>query len=248
MNLLPVLMYHDIREDEFFKPNSISLNRLNLQLEYLCNNNYNTISIKQLLDHLYKGIPLPLKPVLITFDDGYKSIATYLYPLLQKHGMKATSFLVPCFVHESNNTINSYLSINEIKNMNGQWIEWGIHSFDHKNFKKLAPNLVREDLENCMGWFKIYNIPFVSALAYPFGAYPKHNLFKRFRFFKALSNAGVLLSFRIGNRMNFLNRKAPCMLQRIEITGNETLSQFSKCLKEGKKKSLKHYLKSSRIS
>ena len=33
--------------------------------------------------------PLPEKPILITFDDGYRSNYKLLYPILQKYNVKA---------------------------------------------------------------------------------------------------------------------------------------------------------------
>src|SRR3979411_1775911 len=98
---LPVLMYHDIHTDKMRTPFSIRYNNLSLQLDYLKKNGFTVISMLQLLNYIDFGYSLPQKPVLITFDDGYKSIITELYQLLQQYNMKATAFIVPSFISEN---------------------------------------------------------------------------------------------------------------------------------------------------
>jgi peptidoglycan/xylan/chitin deacetylase (PgdA/CDA1 family) len=240
--ILPVLCYHDIHESEGEKDLSIAVNRFSVQLKYLKENGYNTISIKQLLDYWDNKTALPAKPVLLTFDDGYKSMYTMLYPLLQEYGMKATVFILPHFIYDEKNGFVNNLTLEQIKNTSPQWLEWGIHSYDHKNFKKLSPGEVKEDLIRCINWFTANNIPFVFAFAFPYGSFQKNNPFKRIPFFKAVAAAGIKISFRLGNRINFLGHNKPAMLQRIDIKGNETTVQLEKYLTKGKKKTIRQLL------
>lgn len=58
----------------------------------------NTISIAQLLDAHAGREPLPANPVLITFDDGYRSCLETALPLLQRHGLLATFFIATEYV------------------------------------------------------------------------------------------------------------------------------------------------------
>jgi peptidoglycan/xylan/chitin deacetylase (PgdA/CDA1 family) len=240
--ILPILCYHNISDGDNSNSLFVSTNVLLAQLQFLKKKGYATISIQQLLQYWQSGTALPAKPVLLTFDDGYKTMATHLYPMLQQYHAKATVFLLPGFVHQQNTSYNTYLSIAEIKNISNQWLEWGIHSYDHKNFKKLTPVAVQEDLKRCAAWFNQNNIPFVQAFAFPFGSFPKKNIFKRIPFFKAVAAAGIKISFRLGNRLNYLTAKRPVMLQRIDITGNETMQQFEKYLTRGKKKNIRQWL------
>ena len=48
----------------------------------------------ELQAYVLRGEPLPEKPVVITFDDGYRSNYTLAYPILQKYSMKATIFAI----------------------------------------------------------------------------------------------------------------------------------------------------------
>jgi peptidoglycan/xylan/chitin deacetylase (PgdA/CDA1 family) len=238
---LPVLMYHDIHTDKRRTPFSIRYSNLSLQFDHLKKNGFTTLSMLQLLNYIDLGYPLPQKPVLITFDDGYKSIVSGLYHLLQQYKMKAIAFIVPSYISENENPEDRYLSIPDIKNCDADYIEWGIHSYKHGNYKKMTPHQVAADVRLCIEWFQLHGIPFVPALAFPFGAYPKYIWNNRRSFFLALHLAGIKLSFRIGNRLNFSNKMNAVLLERIDITGNETMEIFDKYLNEGKRKSMALY-------
>ena len=115
-------------------------------------------------------------------------------------------------------------------------VEFGLHSFNHRSYKKLTVKESGEDLQQCMEGCKQQVIPFQSALAYPFGAYPKKNILKRMRFFKQLRHQDLKLGFRIGNRINHLPLKNPYLIQRIDVRGDERFETFKNNLQHGRKK------------
>jgi peptidoglycan/xylan/chitin deacetylase (PgdA/CDA1 family) len=231
---LPVLMYHEIHIENG-GDYSIQFHQLAAQLEYLKDNGFTTISIKDYLNHTNNHTQLPPKPVLITFDDGYKTVATRLYPLLVQLKMKAAVFIVPSFTHKEDGANNKYLSIPEIKKISGDHIEWGLHSYDHFNFKKISVTAAIQDITRCIEWFRLYNIPMVEAFAFPYGGFPKFNILKRKRLFSGLHSLGVQLFLRIGNRMNYRPFKNKVLLQRIDITGTESMDTFGSYLEKGKR-------------
>jgi peptidoglycan/xylan/chitin deacetylase (PgdA/CDA1 family) len=65
------------------------------QLEHLARNRYRTLSIDEYVALVRDRAPAPERAVLLTFDDGRGSVWSVAAPLLQKHGMRATVFLVP---------------------------------------------------------------------------------------------------------------------------------------------------------
>lgn len=84
MARVPVLMYHDIlaEKEVFF---DVTVEEFEGHLERIDEEGLTPISFDQLYDHLRSGSPLPPKPVLLTFDDGYEGHYTHVYPLLKQY-------------------------------------------------------------------------------------------------------------------------------------------------------------------
>ncbi|MCS2163928.1 poly-beta-1,6-N-acetyl-D-glucosamine N-deacetylase PgaB [Scandinavium sp. H11S7] len=85
-----VLAYHDV-EDEAADQRYLSVrtSALNDQMVWLRDNGYQPVSVQQILDAHNGGKPLPPKAVLISFDDGYSSFYTRVWPLLKAYNWPA---------------------------------------------------------------------------------------------------------------------------------------------------------------
>ena len=81
---VPVMMYHDIlpKKEVFF---DVTPEELEADFELIKSKGVTPISLDQLIIHLRTGSPLPEKPILLTFDDGYGGHYEYVYPLLKKY-------------------------------------------------------------------------------------------------------------------------------------------------------------------
>ena len=90
---VPILMYHHLSED-VTNSEMVSPEQFEAQIRALTEAGYTSISFDELQAYVLRGEPLPEKPVVITFDDGYRSNYTLAYPILQKYGMKATIFAI----------------------------------------------------------------------------------------------------------------------------------------------------------
>jgi biofilm PGA synthesis lipoprotein PgaB len=84
MARVPILMYHDIlpEKEVFF---DVTVEEFEGHLSRIQEEGLTPITFDQLLDHLRMGAPLPPKPVLLTFDDGYAGHYTHVYPLLKQY-------------------------------------------------------------------------------------------------------------------------------------------------------------------
>lgn len=87
---LPVLMYHAIMSD----PNRmgeyvITPQAFRRDLEYISQAGYETVVLEDIIAHVRSGAPLPEKPIMITFDDGYYNNYLHAFPMLREYGMKA---------------------------------------------------------------------------------------------------------------------------------------------------------------
>lgn len=90
---VPILMYHHLSED-ITNSEMVSPEQFEAQIRALSEAGYTGVSFDELQAYVLRSEPLPEKPVVITFDDGYRSNYTLAYPILQKYGMKATIFAV----------------------------------------------------------------------------------------------------------------------------------------------------------
>lgn len=82
---VPVIMYHDIlpQKQVFF---DVTPTEFEEHLKLIQKQGLTPISLDQLVNHLQTGMPLPAKPILLTFDDGYSGHYQYVFPLLKKYG------------------------------------------------------------------------------------------------------------------------------------------------------------------
>ncbi len=235
---LPVLMYHKVIDAGFPDDLTITTQELERQFSYLNKKGYTPIFLSDLLSYLFENQQLPPKPVLLTFDDGYKNNYTYLYPLLKKYGLKANIFLVPGFIGSSGDSVsgkNEYLHVNDINCMSNKVVQFGLHSYDHKSYNDLTISQIEEDIRSCRTRLKDLHIPYQPCLAYTYGAFPKKDTKKRNQMFCTMQANGVQCAFRIGNKVNKIPVKDKFLLQRIDIRGDESFVRFKLILVTGKK-------------
>lgn len=95
---IPVFMYHYFyakANDEHAKNgNDLEVNDFEEQLKYLKEHQYVTLYMNEVENFLDGKVQLPKHSVVITIDDGAKSIYKYAYPLLKKYDYQATLFLI----------------------------------------------------------------------------------------------------------------------------------------------------------
>jgi len=126
-------MYHHVavpppHADAIRRDLSVSPADFEAQLRYLIENGYQPVTLSDLMIHLRLGQPLPDKPVIVTFDDGFKDQYTNAYPLLKRYGFVATFFIITCFVDEGR---DEYMSWADVELLHADGMEIGSHSYTH---------------------------------------------------------------------------------------------------------------------
>jgi len=101
---VPVLMYHSVGPD---KPGWV-WNHLVMpaavferQMRALRDHGWTTISLADLHAHLAHDVPLPEKPVVLTFDDGYLDNYVFAWPIMRRYGHRAVIWVSTDFVDPS---------------------------------------------------------------------------------------------------------------------------------------------------
>lgn len=78
-----------------FTLHSVEPCRFEEQLKFLSVNSYQTLTADEFYECLTGSKPIPERAILLTFDDGWKSLWTVAYPLLRKYRLHAVCFIIP---------------------------------------------------------------------------------------------------------------------------------------------------------
>ncbi len=133
-----VLNYHDIIEEEDKEPPfnrmDVCISHLEEQILWFKKNGYKIISVQNVLDAAEGRRSLPDKSVLLTFDDGYKSFYTRVFPLLKKYRIPATVALVGGWMDgkvPSGEVEKGFMNWEDIRELNASGlVEVASHSYD----------------------------------------------------------------------------------------------------------------------
>jgi len=236
---LPILMYHKVSSG-YSDGLTITASTLEQQFDYIVKKGYQTISFADLKNSMEMGNPLPLKPLIITFDDAYKNFDEYSFSLLTKYKLKATLFIPVAYMGKANmwdDGIEPILNPERLKELSQSGIvEMGLHSFIHRNYSEMTTEEMEEDLDNCIHSLTSFSIPFTRVLAYPYGGYPKKDEAIKKRMKEIFRGKKLDFAVRIGNRINCLPFKDPYELKRIDIRGTDNFFTFKTKIHKGRMK------------
>jgi peptidoglycan/xylan/chitin deacetylase (PgdA/CDA1 family) len=90
-----ILMYHRFGPDGSYR--RLGTGELDAQLRYL-KTHFRPAKLPDVVARLRAGRPLERGTVVLTVDDGYADFATHAYPVLKRHGVPATVYVVSRFV------------------------------------------------------------------------------------------------------------------------------------------------------
>jgi len=130
-------MYHHVAAagpdaDAIRRDLSVSPANFEAQLRYLIARGYQPTTLKALMMHLQVGEPLPSKPVILTFDDGFKDQYTNAYPVLKRYGFVGSFFIITRFADEGR---EEHMSWAEIESLHANGMEIGSHSYTHPSLR-----------------------------------------------------------------------------------------------------------------
>lgn len=173
---VPILMYHHVGEieegfDSLRRNLTVSPEALRQQLDYLLQHGYQVVSLEAVLRYLALGEPLPERPVVLTFDDGYRDAYDLVFPILREYGVTATFFLVTAPIDQGS---PDYVTWDQVREMSEAGMEFGAHTYTHPDLTDKDTDYVvwqvvgsQEAIEERVGHE-------VRYFAYPSGAYDEH--------------------------------------------------------------------------
>ena len=221
---VPILMYHHIAEppsgsDSVERDLSVSPAKFEQQLRFLSESGYETISTIDLVSHLALDRPLPAKPIIITFDDGYSDNYTGAFPLLQQYGYAATFYIITDYVDRG---LLRYMTWNQIEAMADQGMEIGSHSRDHPDMHgKPYDYLVWQILGSQQTLEAHLNAP-VRTFSFPSGSYDDFSI-------QVLESTHFWVAVTTGQGATH-STEGLFKLKRIRVRGGDSMDRFQKKL------------------
>ena len=208
-----ILCYHDISENNWRF--STSVNEFYKQLIAL-KASHDIVPMPEMLQKTNMNKPR----AVITFDDGYESIYTHAFPIMNKLNLTATVFILGTPTNRNLNTLDNnfpMMSHKQILNLISHGWNIGYHTATHPKLSSLdSAILTHEIIDTKKMLEKKLSVP-ISYFAYPMGIYTQKilNVIKQGKYSHAFTiNAGAST-----NNTNLL-------INRIPIEGKIDLNQF----------------------
>jgi peptidoglycan/xylan/chitin deacetylase (PgdA/CDA1 family) len=176
---VPILMYHEVtpRPETSFRRYTVTARAFAPQMNWLATVGYEPITLDDLLDHCDGRGNLRGRPVVITFDDGFRDCIEHAVPVLQARGFTATFYLVAGqlggtsrWTRQALGIELSLLDAKTAADLEARGFRCGAQSLTHPRLTSLPLSgcwdelaLSRRLVEDCLG-------DEVRDLAYLFGA------------------------------------------------------------------------------
>lgn len=226
---LSVLMYHKVLP-RAVDPWTVAKDQLAAQLDWLVARDFTAITCRQLIDRLDHQTPLPQRPILITFDDGYVNNVEHAQPLLAERALCATMFVPTAYLGSANlwdQGDHPILSAADLRALPADVFEIALHSHRHENYERMSADQIADDVRLSVTTLRDSGVAWTPAIAYPFGRFPRRR--RDFAVFcQRLAASGIRCGFRIGNRVNRLPIRDRFLMERIDIRATDALADFER--------------------
>jgi peptidoglycan/xylan/chitin deacetylase (PgdA/CDA1 family) len=212
----PILMYHNVDTESLSARYNVVPEVFAVQMQALADWGYETITVKQLVAAITEGAPLPPRPIVITFDDGYYGVYENAFPIMQEHGFVGVAYIVA-------NRLKShgFMGVPQLDEMTAAGWEVGSHSYTHSDLT-LNHSIAFDEIFYSRQALNEALTEEVTTFAYPFGAFDYY-LGDRTR--KWGYEAGMGLGRHYTHSKNTL-----FYLQRIEVQGGYNMEKFASLL------------------
>lgn len=206
----PILMYHSVDTRPIYDKLNITPKDFDRQMAFLKRHHYNVILLESLINLMKENKKMPLRTVIITFDDGYKNNFVYAYPILKEFRFPATIFIIVKRVGDY-----GILSWSDIIKMNQDGIDIGSHTMSHPDLATLPEDKIKYELTESKSILEEKLGKKVKFLSYPLGSFNKMVR-------EIAAKAGY--SGAVANKRG--SYSDTYILQRVKISGSDNLFTF----------------------
>lgn len=168
----PILMYHYVEyvqdsRDTIRKSLDITPGTFEAQIKTFLTNGYTFITMSDLGAGIEGKYTLPQKPVILTFDDGYKDFYTDVFPILKKFHVPATAYIVSHFLGKPN-----YMSADNVKEIaQSALVDIGAHTEDHIDLRRKSLPILQKEIAQSKKDLEDLTKQVIHSFAYPYGVF-----------------------------------------------------------------------------
>ena len=177
---IPVLMYHRVgtAHNAWESKYCVSPEIFRHQMQRLQRAGYSAVSIEKFVAWLENGESLPPRAFVLTFDDGFKGVYDFAYPVLRQLAWPATVFLVADLIGQedlwcrsSNPSGATYPLMDEdqIKEMRESGFSFHSHSRSHASLRTLDDRQLMDEISGSRASLQQLLQSSIDFFAYPFG-------------------------------------------------------------------------------
>ena len=172
---VPILMYHRVADDAPDDVWTVTIADFEHQLSQFKAEGYRTYWPDEITWRRILGGKRPLKPLILTFDDGDVSVMETVEPLLEKYGFKAIAYCATAQIADMPDGRRSdaghrYLTWLEIRAMRARGIlAIGAHGYQH-----IRADLAKDpalEITRCLDDFSRKGNFSPASYSYPFGMF-----------------------------------------------------------------------------
>ncbi|MEW2047372.1 polysaccharide deacetylase family protein [Streptomyces sp. NPDC005476] len=222
---VPILMYHSVATEPNHATRTLSVTPEAFagQLAVIADRGLTPLTTAELAARWRTGRPLPVRPVLITFDDGYEGVHRHALPALAEHGFPATLFVTTGWIrgaHDTGGGPDTMLDWRQVRRLADAGVEIGGHSHTHPQLDRLDDTRLRTELSRCRDLVadELGSLP--VSFAYPYG-------YSSRRVRTAVRGQGFAQALAVGNS---LARRAqgPYALRRVTVRRTTDTEEFER--------------------
>ncbi|MFJ5096977.1 polysaccharide deacetylase family protein [Streptomyces sp. NPDC088557] len=171
---IPVLLYHAVMAEppSWIAEFTVEPGEFARQLDAVVAAGRSPVTVGTLVGHLTAGTPLPPRPVVLTFDDGFADLAGPTAEALASRSLPATAYLttgaitpgLPCLLPPA-----PMMTLAQVPDLERYGIEIGAHTATHPQLDTLPPGALRRELRDPKALLEDLVGHEVRHLAYPHG-------------------------------------------------------------------------------
>lgn len=213
MQRVPILSYHSL--DESGSVISTPPEHFRRQMEWLARAGYQAITVSEFTEWRQDTRPGPDKPVIITFDDGFRNVYTVAAPILRHFGFRATIFIAVNYCGRRNDWPTQsddvprlpLLDWDEVRSLRRGGMEIGSHTLTHPPLTQIPAVQAEEEIAKAKAVIERELQQPVCSFAYPYGDYNA----------EVRARVAALYSSACGTRLGFAGKHSDLFaLERID--------------------------------